>query len=104
MARGPKPKHEITLTTEQERPLRRLAAAHRSPQAEVLRAKILLAAHDHPEWTNQQIAQAVGCTDRCVRKWRRRWLEQPSVEDLPRSGRPRVFSPGSPCTGHCVRL
>lgn len=93
MARGPKPKYPIVLTPGEERPLRRLVAAHRSPQTKVLRAKVVLAAHEHPEWTNQQIAEAVGCTDRFVRKWRRRWLEQGSLDDLPRSGRPRVFPP-----------
>ncbi len=93
MTRGPKPQYAITLTTEQERALRRLVAAHRSPQQQVRRAKIVLAAHDHPQWSNQQIAHAVPCTDRCVRKWRRRWVETQHVEDLPRPGAPRRFSP-----------
>jgi transposase len=35
-----------------------------------------LLAFDHPEWTNQQIAKEVGCTDWTVRKWRRRWAAQ----------------------------
>jgi hypothetical protein len=93
MARGPKPKYPIVLTPDEERPLRRLVAAHRSAQTQVLRAKVVLAAHGHPEWTNQQIAEAVGGTDRFVRKWCRRWVEHGSLNDLPRSGRPRVFSP-----------
>ena len=55
--RGPKPKHRIELTTEEEQSLRRLVSAHKSPQDQVLRARILLMAHDHPEWSNQQIAR-----------------------------------------------
>jgi len=90
---GPKPKYPIALTTEQEQELRRLVKARNTPQVKVLRAKILLAAYDHPEWSNQQIAQGAGCTDRIVRKWRQRWTVKQSIADLPRSGAPRRFSP-----------
>ena len=91
--RGPKPKHRIELTTEEEQSLRRLASAHKSPQAKALRARIVLLAFDHPEWSNQQIAHEAGCTDWTVRKWRRRWVAARSIEDLPRPGAPRRFSP-----------
>lgn len=91
--RGPRPKYPIELTTEEEQELRRLVNSRKAPQGKVLRARILLAAYDHPEWSNQQIAQEVGCTDRTVRKWRRRWAETRSIEDLPRPGAPRRFSP-----------
>jgi transposase-like protein len=90
---GPKPKYSIVLTSEQEQELRRLAKAHKSPQGQVLRAGIVLAAHDHPEWSNQQIAQAVGCSDRTVRNWRRWWTERHHIADRPRPGAPRRFSP-----------
>ena len=70
-----------------------LANSRNAPHVKVIRARILLAAHDHPEWSNRQIAQEVGCTDRIVRKWRRRWVETRSIEDLPRPGAPRRFSP-----------
>jgi hypothetical protein len=91
--RGPKPTHRIELTTEEEQSLRRLANARKSPQDKALRARILLLAFDHPEWSNQQIAQEAGCIDWTVRKWRRRWVATRSVEDLPRPGAPRRFSP-----------
>jgi transposase-like protein len=90
---GPKPKHTIELTTEEEQRLRKIANSRTEPHGKVFRAQILVAAHDHPEWSNQQIAQQVGCTDRTVRKWRRRWTESKSIEDLPRPGAPRRFSP-----------
>lgn len=90
---GPKPKYAIELTTEEEQTLRKLANSRKAPHGEVVRAWILLAAYDYPEWSNQQIAQEVGCTDRTVRKWRRRWVERRSIEDLPRPGAPRRFSP-----------
>ena len=91
--RGPKPKYPIELTIEEEQELRRLVNSRKAPQGLVLRARILLTAYEHPEWRNRQIAQAVGCSSRTVRKWRRRWVETKSIEDLPRPGAPRRFSP-----------
>jgi transposase/transposase-like protein len=91
--RGPKPKYRIELTPEEEQALRRLKRARNSPQGKVMRARILLYAFDHPEWSNQRIAQEAGCTDWTVRKWRKRWVERRSIEDLPRPGAPRRFSP-----------
>jgi hypothetical protein len=90
---GPKPKYRIELATEEEQELRRLVRSHKAPQVKAMRARILLAAFDHPEWSNQRIAQEAGTVDRVVRHWRRRWSERRSIEDLPRPGRPRVFSP-----------
>lgn len=91
--RGPRPKYRIELSAEEEQQLRRLVNSRKAPQGKALRARILLAAYEHPEWSNQQIAREVGCTDRTVRKWRRRWVEKKSIEDLPRPGAPRRFSP-----------
>jgi hypothetical protein len=91
--RGPKPKNPIALTIEEEQALRRLVKARKAPQGQVLRARILLSAHDHPDWNNHQIARECRCTAWTVRKWRRRWAETKSIEDLPRPGAPRRFSP-----------
>lgn len=91
--RGPKPKYPIILTTEERDSLEQMIKSRKSAQGKVLRAHIILKAADHPDWTNLQIAQVVGCTDRAVRKWRRRWVESQSLADLPRSGAPRRFSP-----------
>jgi hypothetical protein len=91
--RGPKPQNPIKLTPKEEHTLRTLVNARNSPQGKVVRARILLAAFDHPEWSNQQIAQEARCTDWTVRKWRKRWVETHSIEDLPRPGAPRRFSP-----------
>lgn len=91
--RGPSPKYPIELTAEEEQRLRQLVKARKAEQGQVLRARLLLAAHDHPEWSNQEIAREVGYTDWTVRKWRRRWAESHCLEDLPRSGAPRRFSP-----------
>lgn len=89
---GPQPKYPIELTTEEETKLETLINARNSRQGEVMRAKIVLTAHRQPDWNNQQIAQEVGCSDRTVRKWRKRWVERHSLADLPRPGAPRRFS------------
>ena len=90
---GPKPKYPIQLLDNQIAELRHLVYARKAPQGKVMRAKILLFAHEHPEWTNQAIAHQVGCTDRAVRFWRRRWVETQRLDDLPRPGAPKRFSP-----------
>jgi len=89
---GPKPKYKIQLLENEINEMRQLINARNSPQGKVMRARIVLMAHEHPEWSNQQIAGQVGCTDRAVRKWRRRWSECKSVDDLPKPGRPKRFS------------
>ena len=91
--RGPKPSYRIELSPEQAQLLRQLVRAHTTPQTTSFRARIVLAAHDHPDWSNQQLAHHVGTADRIVRKWRRRWTETQSLDDAPRPGAPRRFSP-----------
>jgi hypothetical protein len=94
----------VALTAPECRELRRLARRRTAPYAEVVRAKILLVAYEHPDWSNAAIARAVGCTDRTVRKWRQRSRAGPAVQDAPRPGGPRFFSLSSAGTGHCVGL
>lgn len=91
--RGPKPNYPIELFENEIKELRQLVRGRNTPQVKVMRARIVLDAHEHPEWSNQQIADHVGCTDRAVRKWRRRWCESKSLDDLPRPGAPKRFSP-----------
>ena len=90
---GPKPSYPIQLAPEQAVRLRQLIRAHTTPQSTCLRARIVLSAHEHPDWSNQQIAQHVRTADRIVRKWRRRWSQTQSLADAPRPGAPRRFSP-----------
>src|SRR4029453_7488722 len=89
--RGPKPQHTVALTAPEYRELQRLARRRTAFYAEVVRAKILLLAYEHPDWSNAAIARAVGCTDRTVRKWRRRSRAGPALQDAPRPGGPRFF-------------
>jgi transposase len=91
--RGPKPNYPIQLTLDQAAALRRLIRAHTTAQVLVVRAQIVLTAYEQPDWSNQQIARHLGTSDRMVRKWRRRWCETARLEDAPRAGAPRRFSP-----------
>jgi transposase len=91
--RGPKPRYKIDLTVEEATELQRLIRAHTTSHTLRLRAQIVLTAYEHASWNNQQVADCVGTSDRLVRKWRRRWVETHSLQDAPRSGAPRRFSP-----------
>ena len=93
--RGPKPAYPIALTSEEASDLRQLIRTYTTPQAVVVRARIVLTAAEQPDWSNQRIAQAAGTSDRMVRKWRRRWVETQSLQDAERSGAPRRFSPSA---------
>lgn len=98
--RGPKPHYPITLTDETATHLHQVIRAHSTPQAQVLRARIVLTAFEQPTWSNDRIAHTLGTSDRMVRKWRRRWVETHTLSDAPRSGAPRRFSPYAASAGH----
>ena len=83
--RGPKPTHAIVLAAEEAEHLQHLIRAHTTPQTLAVRARIILRAYEHPEQNNQQIALALGTTNRTVRKWRGRWVATRTLADAPRS-------------------
>lgn len=91
--RGRKKTYVVALQPAEREDLRRRVAAHKTPQAQVRRARILLACDAQPEVGDKQIASGVGCSPETVRKWRKRWAEARSIKDAPRTGRPRAFSP-----------
>jgi len=82
----------LDLTPQEVKQFLQLTQAHRSPQAVVRRARIVLSVNAHPTWSSTQIAKSLDIDDRLVRKWRRRWQESHSLKDLPRLGAPRRFS------------
>ena len=103
-SRGPKPHRRIRLTAPEFRELKRISRLRTAPYAQVVRAKILLLAYEHPEWSNVAIARAVGCTDRTVRKWRSRSRAGPAYQEAPRPGGPRFFSLRGPRPSDRARL
>jgi len=85
----------ITLDVVEAERLRRILQARSSPQAKVFRARLVLRCAERDNPTNWQVAVEFGCDPDTVSKWRRRFAEKrlDGLDDAPRSGRPRSFSP-----------
>src|ERR687883_268862 len=95
---GPKPP-EIVLSVAERGELERLVSAHKTGQALVRRARVVLLAA--MGYTNVEIARLMPMDEEAVGLWRRRWAKQQSVPleelsvaerlaDAPRPGhRPR---------------
>lgn len=85
----------IDLPPDRRDRLQALTRAHSTPQALVFRCRLILrlAAVDQP--SNLQVAHEFGCSRNTVILWRTRYLRQglAGLQDAPRSGRPRSFSP-----------
>ena len=84
---------KIVLSEAERRELQRRATKYTLPYFEVVRAKmILLAAEDRP---NDEIAARLDTRREVVCLWRKRFYEKrlSGLEELPRPGRPRGFSP-----------
>lgn len=85
----------VMLTAEARTQLEALARAHSTPQALAFRCRLILriAAPEHPP--NRWVAAELRCDRHTVGLWRSRYLEQglAGLQDAPRSGRPRRFSP-----------
>jgi len=73
--------------------LTHLSLSYRTPSGEVQRARLLCLAPRHPEWTNTEIAHAVGCCRDTVTGWRRRWCQEPTIHSALRLGAPRRLPP-----------
>ncbi len=85
----------ILLDLKAQSCLQALIRAHSTPQALVFRCRLILrlAGKDRP--SNLQVANEVGCSRNTVALWHTRYLEHgiAGLQDAPRSGRPRSFSP-----------
>lgn len=83
----------IALTDSERAVLTARVRAARTEHRDRMRAKIVLAAAERR--TNAEISTEVGLHVDTVRKWRRRYAARglPGLDDLPRSGRPPVFTP-----------
>lgn len=113
--RGPQPK-EIHLTEKQRAMLREIVRGRLSPQAEALRARIILEAESGSR--NEHIAKNLNIGRKAVRLWRKRWAENTEIlaqieseeddkkfhklvrtvlADDPRSGRPPTFTADQIC-------
>ena len=95
----------VDLTAEQRETLNALVRARSTPQAMVLRCRIVLSAAQPEQPTNQQVADALDCNRHTVGQWRERYVAHglTGLQDAPRSGRPRSFSPRRTAPRHRAR-
>jgi hypothetical protein len=94
----------IVLTPTEAADLRARAGQYTAPYFRVIRARIILLAA--AGFSNTEIAAALGLDRQLVSKWRKRFFEQRlhGLEDEPRPGRPRAFSPAGGGAGESPRL
>jgi Winged helix-turn helix len=85
----------VELAPDVRAQLEALVRARSTPQALVFRCRIVLraAADDNP--ANHQIAAELDCDRHTIGQWRERFVARglQGLQDAPRSGRPRSFSP-----------
>jgi len=83
----------IRLSRHERRELRRRAAKYTLPYFMVVRAKMILLAGQG--WSNDEIAHSLHTRREVVSLWRKRFFEDrlAGLEERPRPGRPRAFSP-----------
>jgi hypothetical protein len=85
----------LTLAAGDHALLESLTRAHTTPQALAFRCRLILraAAPDHP--SNLRLAAEMDCDRHTVRLWRTRDRAYglAGLQDAPRPGRPRRFSP-----------
>jgi len=94
----------IALSVDEERILVENSNKYTAPYYKVVRAKIVLMAASGLD--NEHISQLLDVPRRIVTKWRKRFHHHrlDGLEDQPRSGRPRSFSPSEHCGDQGSRL
>ena len=85
----------VELQAELRAKLESLARAGSTPQALAFRCRIVLCAAGPDNPSNQEVAAELGCNRHTVGQWRERFVAKglEGLQDAPRSGRPRSFSP-----------
>jgi transposase len=85
--------YSIELTGEERLALEARARKYTLPYREVVRARIVLLAAQGLR--NDEIARRLDTRREVVSLWRKRFFEQrlAGLEELPRQGRPAIFSP-----------
>lgn len=91
--------YAITLSPPEAAELRRRAGKYTLPYFQVQRARMIL--HAAEGMSNEQIAARLDTRREVVSLWRKRFFADRlrGLEEQPRSGRPRTFSPRSGRSG-----
>ncbi len=92
----------VVLASEAREQLEALTRAHSSPQALVFRCRLILRLALPGQPSNLKVANEIGCSRNTVILWRTRYLQHglAGLQDAPRSGRPRSFSPRRTTRSH----
>lgn len=85
--------YRIVLSKDEETCLHEMARKYTSPYFEVIRAKAILFAAQGLE--NKEIGERLDLPRQIISKWRKRFFQERllGLQDRPRRGRPRFFSP-----------
>jgi transposase len=85
----------LQLSLDESQELQELANARSTPQGLAFRARLILRCAQPGIPRNDHVAAEFGCDADTVSRWRRRFRDKrlEGLQDLPRSGRPRAFSP-----------
>ena len=85
----------IFLDVDEQKRLEALSRAHSTPQALAFRCRLILRLAVPEQPSNLQVANEFDCSRNTVVLWRTRYLQHglTGLQDAPRSGRPRSFSP-----------
>ena len=98
--------YKIALTPDESNELTRRSNKYTLPYFQVIRAKMILLAADGQ--SNDEIARSLSARREVVSMWRKRFFEKrlSGLEEIPRPGRPRAFSPrgGRSSKSHRVRV
>lgn len=94
--------YPIDLTMEEKRRLEQMVRKYTLPYFKVVRARIILLAAEGV--SNTGIAEYLHLPREVVSRWRKRFFEErlAGLDDLPRCGRPPVFSPSGDGGGQSV--
>jgi hypothetical protein len=86
---------QVILASDEQSRLESIVRAHSTPQSLAFRCQLILKAAAPERPSNLQVAEALHCNRHTVGRWRRRYLEHGlhGLQDAPRPGRPRRFSP-----------
>jgi len=91
---GPEPLYQPEFSEEQVAEAQDLVGKRQAPHSLVQRARLVLLLLEQPGLPNPEAGRRLGVHANTIRYWRKRWAtDEFRLEDLPRSGRPPVFSP-----------
>lgn len=94
---GPSPQYQPVFSPEVLQECREIVRRHNASHIHVQRARLALLLAEHPKMSTSQLARRLGTGTSFVWVWRKRWaILGFSLQDRPRSGRPRRPDPTVP--------